>query len=90
MRFSNDDGEDEEDLQKEMKKDYVTNLHNKFGDKTDMLINLALVLQATAENMAVIFNLSKAEKLAVIGIVKTMMAENHINQSIDEIDDLLG
>lgn len=87
MRFNN---EDDEPLPIPMKNDYLAEIRGKFGEKTDMLINLALVCQATLENMAVIFDLEDNEKLAILGIIKYMVVENHVNKAIDEIDDLLG
>lgn len=93
MRFKDQEPEDEPEpdgVEHNGMNEYIERLKEKFGVRANMLINFAIVAQSNIDTMALTFNLTPDEKVAITGLVSHMVAEMYMKDAQDEIDDMLG
>ncbi len=73
-----------------MNEAYIEKLMEKFGPRYDAIFRFAIVMQSLMEAQSEVFELSSEEKLAVIGLTSVLMAQEHVQNAVDEADELLG
>lgn len=90
MSEENEENEEDEEIGEGIQDEYFAMMQAKFGMKYPTLIKLAVLLQLNLEALTDVFSMSPIEKLGIAGLMTRLVGRAHLEQSVDEIDEMLS